>query len=349
MTVITVVGAGRMGTALCVPLVDRGHDVRLVGSPLDTAWIDALRASSVHPGLGVALPAGIAYERVDAVTGSLQDADIVVVGVSSAGIVWAGQSVIRRVPPGVPLVVVTKGLEWDGRSLVPMARAVAAHAPDAPCVAITGPCLAGELARRVPTVVVVSGGTPEIRELWIDRAATDYYRIVDGGNDVGHQVAAALKNAYAVALGLVTPASAAFEGTGPASRDGTGSVFNAQSAVFAQAVSEMAKLVGLAAGDPAAAHGLSGVGDLLVTMQGRNFEFGTRLAAGAPANVVQADMAGTTLEGPETLVGLGRAIHALERRGMIGVADLPLLRYLVRVMNEEPLPRLRLERLIKSP
>jgi glycerol-3-phosphate dehydrogenase (NAD(P)+) len=65
MAVITVLGAGRMGTAFCTPLLDRGHQVRLVGTHLDREYIDALRASGVHPGLGHPLPPGASFHQAD--------------------------------------------------------------------------------------------------------------------------------------------------------------------------------------------------------------------------------------------------------------------------------------------
>ena len=45
MAIVTVVGAGMMGGALCVPLSERGHEVRLVGPHLDQPIIDELPAS----------------------------------------------------------------------------------------------------------------------------------------------------------------------------------------------------------------------------------------------------------------------------------------------------------------
>lgn len=37
MAIITVVGAGMMGSAIGIPASDNGHEVRLVGTPLDRA------------------------------------------------------------------------------------------------------------------------------------------------------------------------------------------------------------------------------------------------------------------------------------------------------------------------
>lgn len=91
MAIVTVLGAGRMGTALCTPLLDRGHEVRLVGTHLDSDYIAALRASGVHPGLGRALPSGAAYFGVSALPEALEGTDAVALGVSSAGVRWAGR------------------------------------------------------------------------------------------------------------------------------------------------------------------------------------------------------------------------------------------------------------------
>ena len=72
MAVITVLGAGVMATALCVPLADNGHEVRLVGTPLDREIIDSIKANHVHPVLALTIPESItAYHFEEARTPSL--------------------------------------------------------------------------------------------------------------------------------------------------------------------------------------------------------------------------------------------------------------------------------------
>ncbi|MDO4665915.1 MAG: hypothetical protein Q4A71_06940 [Actinomycetaceae bacterium] len=44
MSVITVLEAGAMGSAICIPLVDAGWDVRLWGTWLDDHLLDAIEA-----------------------------------------------------------------------------------------------------------------------------------------------------------------------------------------------------------------------------------------------------------------------------------------------------------------
>ncbi|MBQ7208587.1 MAG: hypothetical protein IJS01_12385 [Lentisphaeria bacterium] len=51
MSIVTIIGAGMMGSAMARPASDNGHSVRLIGSPLDGAIIDALKAGKDHPTL----------------------------------------------------------------------------------------------------------------------------------------------------------------------------------------------------------------------------------------------------------------------------------------------------------
>ena len=60
MAKIVIIGAGVMGTSLAVPGADNGHEMLLVGSPLDNDIIAGLRTpGGVHPKLDNPLPTGI--------------------------------------------------------------------------------------------------------------------------------------------------------------------------------------------------------------------------------------------------------------------------------------------------
>ena len=48
MARILVLGAGMMGTAITVPLSDNDHDVRLVGTHLDSDIIEEIHESRTH-------------------------------------------------------------------------------------------------------------------------------------------------------------------------------------------------------------------------------------------------------------------------------------------------------------
>ena len=48
MSIITIVGAGQMGSAMCFPARSNGHEVRLVGTPLDREIIERAKVGRWH-------------------------------------------------------------------------------------------------------------------------------------------------------------------------------------------------------------------------------------------------------------------------------------------------------------
>jgi glycerol-3-phosphate dehydrogenase (NAD(P)+) len=374
MAVLTVLGAGRMGTALCAPLLDRGHHVRLVGTHLDGEYIAALRGSGVHPGLGHPLPPGASFLEIDALAEALRGADAVVLGVSSAGIHWAGRTLAGQLRPGTPVLMVTKGIEWNGEAFVTMPEAFASELPadvrrDVRPAAVSGPCLAGELVRRVQTCVVIASRDPAEAARWAELLRTTYYHVWTSTDLGGHGMSAALKNAYAIAVGfgvgLFARASGllpegitqqGITGAPPSDRNArtqsrasqamaietmagqrvamqSVAMHNHEAAVFAQATLELQRLVELAGGDPRLVGGLSGVGDLHVTCHGRNHQLGVLLGAGLPISQALAVLAGVSLEGLEAIRVVGSALPALEAKGQIRPSELPLLRHLHAVVE----------------
>ena len=111
MSTITIVGAGLMGTALCWPLTDNGHRVRLTGTPLDTDLIEGVRKDRIHPTLQRAVPESVDTYTVDELETSLKGADWVIDGVSSFGVNWFADTVGPLLKPEQPVLAVTKGLE----------------------------------------------------------------------------------------------------------------------------------------------------------------------------------------------------------------------------------------------
>lgn len=49
MAAIVILGAGVMGSAMALPAIAAGSSVAVVGTPLDTAIVAALRAGEAHP------------------------------------------------------------------------------------------------------------------------------------------------------------------------------------------------------------------------------------------------------------------------------------------------------------
>ena len=93
MSVITIVGAGMMGSAMCFPAMDRGHEVRLVGIH-NRVSIDEVNRSGYHPTLKRQLPDGIKAYHIEGLQEALDGADLVISGVSSFGARWFETTVL---------------------------------------------------------------------------------------------------------------------------------------------------------------------------------------------------------------------------------------------------------------
>ena len=334
MATITIVGAGMMGTALCWPAVDNGHRVRLVGTPLDTEIIESIRANRVHPRLMRAVPPQVETYFVDELPQAVNGTDLVVGGVSSFGVDWFAQAVGPHLRPDLPVLSVTKGLvDLPDGTLLILPVALQRGLPDglrgnANLNAIGGPCTAHELAARRQTGVVYTGVDTGTLSWLRGLLATDYYHVWTSTDMVGVEACAALKNAYALGVGL---AVGMMEAAGP---DGLADMYNPQAALFGQGCTEMRRLVAFLGGDPANVTWLPGAGDLYVTIfGGRTVRLGKLLGQGMTFKEARSLMAGVTLESVEITTRAARALPKLAQRGLLDLADFPLLMHLDRILN----------------
>ena len=110
MSIVTIIGAGLMGSALAFPARENGHEVRLVGTHLDEAIIEACRATGRHPKFVKDFPAGVKYFQISEMEAAIEGADMIIGGVSSFGVDWFGEHVLPKIPVEVPVLSVTKGI-----------------------------------------------------------------------------------------------------------------------------------------------------------------------------------------------------------------------------------------------
>lgn len=330
MAIVTVLGAGMMGSALCLPLVDRGHQVRLVGTHLDEAIVNSMQRSQLHPKLGLTLPGFRTYSHRE-FAAAMDGTELLALGVSSAGARWAAEQIAPFARPDLPVFMITKGLENGAGGLKVLPDVVAEVVEQRsgvriePC-AIAGPCIAGELARRVQTCVVLTGRSRALLERVQAALQCDYYHVFISLDVIGVETCAALKNAYAMGIAFST---GQYERTG--GQPGSLGFHNGEAATFAQAIVEMQRLIELAGGTPASASWLPGVGDLDVTCNGgRTGRFGRLLGLGRTVEQAIAEMSGATLECLEILDVLERALPALTERGL-DRRDVPLLEHMIAV------------------
>lgn len=343
MSIVTIIGAGLMGTAIAWPLADNGHDVRLVGTHLDTESIRSCLEHGYHPRLRRQLPPGVRPFYVEQLPEALAGADAIVSGVSSPGVRWLGRTLGPLLWPGATIIAVTKGLEatvtGDLRILPDVFRDELPFAvrENVALAAIGGPCIAGELAGRRPTWVVFAGRNAEALVRLRNLFHTPYYHIRLSADIVGVEVCAALKNAYTLAVGL---AGGLLEAAGGTDAAGAG-MHNLAAALFGLSAREMTRIVALLGGEPENVTDLPGVGDQYVTcVGGRTVRLGQLLGRGLRFSEAQQLMAGETLESAYVVQHLARALPAWEVRGQIGRSELPLLRMLCRIIVEDAVAEL---------
>jgi glycerol-3-phosphate dehydrogenase (NAD(P)+) len=331
MAIVTIIGAGMMGTAMCWPLADRGNTVRLVGTPLDEDIIRSLHETRVHPKLEREIPPGVAPFFAAELPQAVQGAELVIGGVSSFGVDWFARAAGPHLRPEVPVLSVTKGLEDqpDG-DLLTLPAVLSQRVSGVSFNAIGGPCIAHELAARRQTAVVFTGLDGAILNRLREMLGTAYYHIWPSTDLAGVETCAALKNAYALAVGL---AVGMMEAAGP---DGLAHNYNPQAALFGQSCYEMRRLVRLLGGDEGNVTWLPGPGDLYVTVfGGRTVRLGKMLGQGISFREARRILAGVTLESVEIVTRVTRALPKLAARGLVDLADFPLLLHLDEILNHD--------------
>lgn len=335
MAIVTIVGAGLMGTATAYPLAENGHTVRLVGTHLDAEVIQSCKERRFHPRLQRELPRGVHAYFIEEIAEALEGAEVIVSGVNSSGVHWIGRTLAPMVRPGQMIIAITKGLEVtpEGDPVI-LPDVLAAELPvslpgQIPLAAVGGPCIAGELAGRRESCVIFGSRDREAVERLGSTFRTSYYHVWTTTDVVGLECCAALKNAYALAVGLV---GGMLERAGGV--DGAGAcMHNLAAAVFAQSCAEIERLLRLVGGTPQFAAGLPGPGDLYVTCQGgRTVRLGRLLGAGHSYQEARRMMAGETLESAEIVRTMSQALPRLIARGLLSPEELPLLRALIDVV-----------------
>ncbi|MEN3282792.1 MAG: glycerol-3-phosphate dehydrogenase [Solirubrobacteraceae bacterium] len=334
MATVVILGSGVMGSALAVPLADNGHDVRLVGTHLDGEIIDAIRSTGVHPGLGRELPASVRPYRLEESEGAFEDAEIVLSGVNSVGVEWAGERLAALLRPGQLVITIAKGVRVTDSGdlrLLPdvLADAVAADVRErVGWAAIIGPSIAGEVAARRDTCVVFCGRDASVVDRLAAAFRTDWYRVWTTTDFVGGEICAAAKNCYALGIGF---AAGELDRRGEA--DSPDRAHDYEAALFAQSAVEIRRWAALLGGDPETASWLPGVGDMYVTSTGgRNVRVGNLLGAGLSFTDAAARLGNPTLEGAAAIAVFGDALGKLTERGVVGPDDFPLMRHLHEVV-----------------
>ena len=327
MSVITILGAGVMGSSMCMPFVDRQHDVRLVGTHLDDHIIDSISGNGLHPKLNVTMPREVKpFHHGDFGKALDHDTDLIMLGVSSAGVTWAIDKLAAAMTKPIPVVMITKGMKPEADDMRAFPDVVAEALKqrlgfDVPVAAIGGPCIAGELAARRHTGTVIVSRDAALAQKLADDFAGAYYMPRSSTDMMGVEVCAAFKNFFAIAVGWAHGRNEVLAETQNKAKNN-----NPAAVLFDQAVREMLALTAALGGTPESVWGMPGVGDLYVTCQaGRNSRLGNALGRGLTyAQAKEGPLKGETVEGAELGVAVAGSIRGMVSAGKLASTAIPL-------------------------
>lgn len=334
MAKVVILGAGVMGSAFSIPLTDNGHSVALVGTHLDGDIIEEVHQSRFHPRLKSRLDDTVEPYTWDRLGEALDGVDLVVLGVNSNGVTWAADRLALLLPPHVPVLALTKGLHGDEERVSILPNLFRSRLPTnlenkVRLNAVGGPSIAGELAARRHTCVVITGSDAALLEQLADLLRTPYYHIWTSTDFVGVEVAVSMKNVYALAVGLVI---GLLEKEGEA--DNGAVMHNLAAAIYAQGLNEISYMVNYMGGQARSAYTLPGAGDLYVTAQGgRNCRMGRYLGLGITYSEAKAKhMADVTIEGGQLAQAIGPTVKNLIAKEELDGQALPLLQTMIEIV-----------------
>ncbi len=317
---IAVLGGGSWGTALAAQARRAGNDVRTWARSAPV--VEAINVRHENPGYlpGIALPSDL--RATTSLEDALADAETAIVAVPSEHC----REIYRRAGAATAadtlLVSATKGLETD--TLRRMTEVAAAQAPGRPLAVLSGPSFAIEVAKELPTAVVVAAHDHAVAEQVQRALSTASFRVYSSDDVIGVELAGAVKNVIAIAAGIV---------------DGLGYGHNTLAALVTRGLAEITRLSVALGGRPDTLAGLAGLGDLVLTCTGalsRNRTLGQRLGRGA---TLEEAAAGIHPEGVRTSIA---AVALAERHAV----DLPIGVQMKAVLYDGKPPRRALEELM---
>ena len=307
---VAVLGAGAWGTAVAVHAAAR-HPVMLwTRDPAHASAMAAARRNDrylpdarlpdalepVHE-----LGAVLRWVREDS------EAGLVVLATSVAGLRPTARALAGLAGGAdgarTPVIWLCKGLERE-TGLLPH-QVVAAEAPGLASGVLSGPSFAQEVAAGLPVALTVASEDERVGRVVVAGLHHGAARIYRSDDVVGVEIGGALKNVMAIAAGIC---------------DGLKLGQNARAALITRGLAEIGRF-GIALGaQPETFHGLTGLGDLVLTCTGdlsRNRRVGLGLAAGKPLAQVVGEL-GHVAEG----VACAQVVH--RRAGELGV-DVPIV------------------------
>jgi glycerol-3-phosphate dehydrogenase (NAD(P)+) len=269
-----IIGAGSWGTALAALWAKDGRLISLWGNNAER--INRVQRSRENTEYlsGVQLPDNI---RATHELSDCGEADLIVFVTPSTALREIATRVRNAgVSDNGVLLSCTKGIEHG--SGMRMSEILSTLFPSNPVAVLSGPNLAAEVVRGLPTATVIGCANEEYAIELQGFLGSEHFRIYTSDDIVSIELGGALKNVFAVAAGV---------------GDGLGLGDNSKAALITRAMAELLRLGTKMGGNARTFYGLSGVGDLIATCfskHSRNRRVGERLGRAETLAGIQADM-----------------------------------------------------------
>ncbi len=272
-TSTVILGAGGWGTALAILWAKDGRDIVLWGH--NAQRVEELRSSRENTHY---LPGFKLSENVR-ITSDLKDcgqSSLVVFVVPSTAFRTIAEQMRDLIPSDAILLSCTKGIEHG--TGMRMSQILSENFPDRRVAVLSGPNLAIEVARGLPTATVLGCAETETAVQLQGVLGSPRFRIYTSDEVVGIELGGALKNVFALSAGV---------------SDGLGLGDNSKSALVTRCLAELLRLGTVMGGNARTFYGLSGVGDLIATcfsQHSRNRKVGERLGRGESLGQITSGM-----------------------------------------------------------
>jgi glycerol-3-phosphate dehydrogenase (NAD(P)+) len=269
-----IIGAGGWGTALAGLWGKDGRQIVLWGHNADRiARMRQTRENSDYlPGFQ--LPRSV---LISSEIGDCAEADLIVFATPSTALRDIAAQLAKVIgSKEAVLLNCTKGIEHG--SGMRMTEILRKAFPANKIAVLSGPNLASEVARGLPTATVIASEDGECAANLQTALGSSRFRIYTSRDVVSIELGGALKNVFAIAAGI---------------SDGLGLGDNAKAALVIRSLAELVRFGVTMGGTAHGFYGLSGAGDLILTCyseSSRNHSVGRRLGQGEAVAEITSSM-----------------------------------------------------------
>lgn len=291
---ITVLGGGSFGTAMANTAVRNGCDTMIWIRDENTA--KEINATHLNQRYLPDFPLEEGLLAVSDIETAVRDRDIILVAIPSHSF----REVLKQAKPFISsqaVVSLTKGIE--AQTFCFMSDIIRQELPEVPYGVLSGPNLAKEIVAGQPAGTVIASGSELVRTAVQQALHSALFRVFASNDVHGVELGGALKNIYAVAMGMAV-----------AYKVGE----NTKSMILTRALAEMSRFAVTLGANPLTFLGLSGVGDLFATCNSplsRNYQVGYAIGQGKTLQQATTEL-GQTAEGINTIVQVKKRAEELD-------------------------------------